>query len=142
MPFGAEHPVDPTILMLRDAHVIDIGGWHHILRHGDRFLPEAEVIDTVGRLCHGEERLTVGSLHAHHQQILVVPLDGPAVQGGVHHDALHQIRVVVLVEIVAPLQGSVLSREDRVFVFLVDTVPPLHGFVLFRQQRLMMGAQG
>ena len=128
--------------MLCDAHVIDIGGRHHILRHGNRLLPETEVIDTVRRLCHGKERLTVGSLHAHHQQILVVPLDGSAVQRGVHHDALHQIRVVVLVEIVAPLQGSMLSREDGVFVFIVDTIPPLHGFVLFRQQRLMMGAQG
>ena len=141
MTLSTEHTVDPTVLMLCDTHIIDIRGGNHIVGHGNGLVPETEVIDTVGRLGHCEETLTVGTFYAHHEHILAVPLDGTGVQGGITHDALHQIGVVLLVEVIFPLQGHVGRCQNRVLVLLIDAITPLHGFVLLAQQFFMMLAQ-
>ena len=89
--------------MLRDAHVVDIGGRDDVFRHRDGFVPEAEAVDAVGTLCYGEERLAVGTFHTTHQQVSSVEFDGAGIQHGIHHDALHQVGIVLLAEVIAPL---------------------------------------
>ena len=76
MTLRAEDAVNPAILMGRESHVVDVGCGNHIVGHRDGFVPKAEVVDTVGALCHGKERFAVGSLHAHHEQVFALPLDG------------------------------------------------------------------
>ena len=115
--------------MLRDAHVVDIGGRDDVVGHGDRLVPEAEVVDAVGTLRHGEERLSVGAFHAHDDDVLVVPLDGATVERRVHHDALHQKGIVFLVEVIAPGERRVFRRHDGVLILGVDAVAALRGQV-------------
>ena len=110
--------------MLGEAHVVDIGGRYDIIGHGDGLGPEAEVVDTVGTLCHGEERLAVGTLHTDNNDVFPVPLDGTAVERGVHHDALHEIGVVFLAEVVAPRERGMLGSDDRILILGIDAVSP------------------
>ncbi len=100
---GTEHAINPAILVPSDTHIIDIGGRYHIVGHRDGLVPEAEVVDTIGRLGHSEERLTVGSLHAHYQAVFPLPLDSTRIQRGIHHDALHQVGIILLAEVITPL---------------------------------------
>ena len=139
MTLGAEHTVDPTVLMLRDTYIIDVRRGNHVVGHGDGFLPETEVVDAVGRLRHGKITLSVGTLYTDDEQILTLPLDGTCIESTITHDALHQIRIVLLVEIVLPLQGNMFCRHHGILILLIDAVPPLYGFVLATQQCLVMG---
>ena len=110
--------------MLCETHVIDIGGGDGVLRHGDGLRPEAEVVDAVRTFSHGEETLAVGTLDTYNEQVLAVKLYGSAVERGVHHDALLQVGVVLLVEVIAPFQRSVLGCEDWILIACVDAVSP------------------
>ena len=138
---GTEHAVDPAVLMLRDAHVVDVGGRNDILGHGDGLVPEAEIVDTVRRLGHGEERFAVGTFDTHYEAVLSVPLDGSAVERSIHHDALHEVGVVFFAEVIFPLQWCMLCGQNGELPLLVDAIPPLHGFILSRQQLLVMSPQ-
>ena len=128
--------------MLCDAHIVDVRSGNHVIGHGDGLVPESEVVDTIGRLSHSEVTLSVGSLNANHQYIFAIPLDGPRVQGCITHNALHQVGVVLFVEIVFPLQGYMGCSHHWILILHIDTIPPLYGFVLAAQQLLMMCAQG
>ena len=124
--------------MLCQSHIIYIGSRHHVIRHGDRLLPEAEVVDAIRTLCHRKVTLAVSTLNTHHQTVFSLPFNGTCVQRCITHNTLHQVRVVLLVEVVFPLQGHVFSCYHRVLVLLVNTIPPFHGFILLCQQLLMM----
>ena len=126
--------------MLCEAHVVDVGCRNDVFGHGDRLIPEAEVVDAVRTFGHGKEALAVGSLYSHHEEILAVHLDGARVECGIHHDALHEIRVILFREIVAPLQRCVLSCENGIFILGIDTISPLFWGVLTRQKLFMMSA--
>ena len=138
---GTEHTVDPAVLMLRDAHVVDVGGRNDILGHGDGLVPETEIVDTVRRLSHGEERLAVGTFDTHYEAVLSVPLDGSAVERSIHHDALHEVGVVFFAEVIFPLQWCMLCGQNGELPLLVDAIPPFQGFVFSRQQLLVVSTQ-
>ena len=153
MALGTEDAVDPSVLMGSDAHIIDIRCRNDVLGHRDGLRPEAEVVDAVGTLGRGEERLAVGTLHTDNEHILVMPLDGAAVERGVHHDALHQVGVVLLTEVIAPFQGRMVGRQDGVLILLINTVlciaerpkgraAPLFDSILTVEQCLMVCTQG
>ena len=142
MAFSAKDAVDPAVFMSREAHVIDVGGGNHIIGHRDGLGPESEVVHAVWTLGHSEERLAVGAFNPHNKYIFALPFDGACIERRVHHDALHQVGVVLLVEVILPLQGHMLSSDNRVLILLINAVPPLLWFVLPAQQRLMMSTQG
>ena len=72
MTLCTEHTIDPAVLMLGDTHIVDVSSRILGVGHRDRLFPEAPLVDTVGRLCHSEERLAVGALHTTHQQVASV----------------------------------------------------------------------
>src|SRR3712207_1249150 len=96
MTLSAEHTVNISILMSRQSHVVHVGSRNHVLGHGDWLIPKLEIINAVRTFRHGEEALTIGSFHSYDQQILTIPLDGSTVERGIHHNALHQIRIIAL----------------------------------------------
>ena len=122
LAFYAENAVDPAVLVGGKAHVIDIGGGFSPLGHGDGTGPEAEVVHAVRALGHGKEGFSVIALHADHHHVLALPLDGAAVERGMHAQALHQVGIRRLVQVVTPFQGSMLRREDGILVTLVYAV--------------------
>ena len=75
--------------MSREAHVVYIRCRNHVFGHGDRIIPETEIINAVGALGYGKERFAVSALHTHHQQVLAVPFDGTRVHGRIHTDTFH-----------------------------------------------------
>ena len=127
--------------MLRDAHVVDIRGRNHVVRHGDGFLPETEIVNAVRTLRYGKVAFTVSSLHTDYQQIFALPLHGTGIKGSMTHDALHQVGIIVFVEVVLPLQRHMLGSHHRILVLLINTVPPLYGFVLPAQQLFVVLSQ-
>ena len=136
-----EDTVDISVLMCREAHVVDICSGNHIFGHCDWLWPEAEVVDAVRTLSHCEEALAVGTLHTHNKHILAVPLDGTGVECGVHHDTLHQVGIVLLAEVISPLKRCVSRCEDRVLILLVNAVILSRWLVGLAQQFLMRLAQ-
>ena len=116
MAFGTENAVYPAVFVRRETHVVNVGGGNHIFGHRDGIVPEAEVVNAVGAFGHGKERLAVGSLHAHHQYILSVPLDGSRIQGSIHSDAFHQVGVGLLVQIITPKHGRVCGGQYRMLI--------------------------
>ena len=130
MTFSAKDAVDPAVFMCREAHVIDVGGGNYIIGHRDGLGPESEVVHAVWALGHSEERLAVGAFNPHNNYIFALPFDGACIERRVHHDALHQVGVVLLVEVIAPLQRSMVGCDDGILVFLVDAVAPSEGFIL------------
>ena len=133
----AEHAVDPPILMSSEAHIIDIGGRKDIVGHSDGLWPETEMVDTVGTLGHCEETLAVGPLNTYDKHIFAIPFDGTAVECCVHHDTLHQERIVLLVEVITPLQGGMFCCQDRILPLLIDTIIVAYGFVFSVEQFLV-----
>ena len=138
---GTEYAIYPSILMGGKTHIVDIGSGNHIFRHRDRLIPETEVIHTIGTFCHSEEALAVCTFHANYQQILAIPFDGTRIEGSIHHDALHQIGVILFVKVITPLQRSMFCSKNRILPTVIDTVTPLFHFIFLGQQRLMMSTQ-
>ena len=103
MTLSTEHAIDVAILMSCESHIIDVGSRNNILRHGDRLIPETEVVNTIRTFCYGKETLAVGTLHTYNEEILAVPLDGTRIERSIHHDALHEMRITLLIEVVTPL---------------------------------------
>ena len=123
MALHTEDTINPSVLVAREAHIIDVRcGCVIAVGHGDRFGPEAPIVDAVGRLGYSEEGLTVGSFHPCYDGVFALKEDRTGIEHRVHHDALHQEGIVLLVEVVPPLQRRVLRRENRIFVFGIDTI--------------------
>ena len=142
MTLHTEDSVYPSVLMTREAHVIDVRcGCVIAVGHGDGFRPETPVVDAVGRLRYREEGLTVGSFHPCDDGVFAFKKDGSGIEHRVHHDALHQEGIVLLIEVIAPLQRRVLRRENRVLVFGIYSVSAFYGFIRTGEQRLMCSAE-
>ena len=123
LAFHAENAVDPAVFMRGQPHVVNVGSRLAVFghRHGTR--PEPEIVDAVRAFRHGEEGFAVRAFDAGYQHIFPIPLDGAGVEHGVDAEALHQERIRILVQVVAPLQGSVLCRQHRVLISFIDAVP-------------------
>ena len=134
MTLGAENSVDPSVFVLRDSHIVDVCGGNDVFGHRDRLVPEAEAVDAIGTLSHGKERLAVSTLYTTYQQVSAVEFDGSGIQHGIHHDALHQVWVVLFRKIVSPLERCVFCGEDRELVLLIDTISPRQRLVLEVEQ--------
>ena len=137
VPFSTEHTINPAVFMLGDAHIIDVYGRVVGIRHSDGFFPKSPFINTIGRLGHSEERFPVGTFNSTNKQIAAVELDGAGIEHCVHHDALHQVRIVLLREIVAPLKWSVFGCEYGILIFLVNTITLLLWTIFSVEQSLM-----
>ena len=95
------------------------------------------MVHAIGAFGHGKEGLAVISFHPHHQHIHVPPLDGAAVQRGMHADALHQIGIALPVKIIAPRQRGMVGREDGMLPTLVNAVA-LDRDILFLNEPAMV----
>ena len=119
----AENAVNPAVLVPGEAHVVNVGGGFSPFGHGDGTRPEGEVVHAVGTFGHGEEGFAVGPLHTHYQYVLVSPLNGTGVQSGMDTNPLHEERIALLVQVIAPLQRGVFPGEDRMLVTFIYAVP-------------------
>ena len=108
--------------MCGEPHVIDIGSRFAVFRHGNRAVPEAEIVDSVRTLSHGKERFAIGSLHADNEYVFPVPFDCSAVQCGMDSETLHQIWIGLGVEVITPEKRGVFSCDYRVFVTFVNSI--------------------
>lgn len=119
---GAEHAVDPAVLMLGQAHIVDVGflragiGQHHGI------IPEVEAVDACIGLRNGEEGLAVVALDADNEVELAVQVDRAAVECGVDAQALHEIGIGFGIEVISPVHRRKFAGEHGIFVALVDAV--------------------
>ena len=136
LPLNTEDPVDPSVLMGSETHVVDVGGRVAIFRHRYRTGPETEVVHSVRALGHSEERFPVGALNPDEQDVFISKLDGSGIEGRMDAEPLHQVRISLLMEIISPLQRSVVSCQDRVLITFIDTIP-LNRDILFAEKLRM-----
>ena len=110
-PLGAEKSVDTAVLVLHESHVVDVGVEALGFRDHAGFVPEAESIDAAFRFRDGEKAFSVPALDAHADDDFSLLLDGARIERGVDSEALHQERIGLRIEIVAPFQRHVVSTE-------------------------------
>src|SRR5581483_10248529 len=108
--------VDPSVLVPGEPHVIDVDIRLGGLRQADRVVPETPVIDTVRAFGHREERFSVHALDTSDHQVAALVLDGAGVEYGVDSEALEQLRVRRLFQIIAPENRRVRCRQYRVAI--------------------------
>ena len=138
MTLGTEDTIYPSILVLSKAHVIDIGSRNCCFGHCYGFGPETEIIDSIWTFSNGKERLTIGTFHPANQQISSVHFYGTCIQDGVHHDALHQIGIILFVKVISPLQRGMFSRQYGMLVAFEYSVTQFLGLILQRKQSLVI----
>ena len=139
LALGAEHAVDPAVLVLGQPHIVDVGLLGAGVGQLDGLVPEAKAVHRGVALGHRKEALAVVALHPGHQIELAVQLDGAGVEHRVHAQPLHKIGVCGGVKVEPPLQGDVLAGEDRMLPLVVDAVVPVGFVVLAGQKRLLQG---
>lgn len=129
----AEDSVNPSVLVGGQPHVIDIDSRLSVLRHCHRIVPEAEIVDSVGALRDGEERLSVCSFHSYSQYIFPVPFDGSGVESGMDAESFLQIRISDRVQVIFPEHRSMRARENGILVSFINAVH-INRLILFRNQ--------
>ena len=108
--------------MCGEPHVIDIGSRFAVFRHGNRAVPEAEIVHSVRALSHCKEGFAVCSLHTYDENVFSIPFDGTAVHCRVYAETLHQIRIGFRIEVITPEKRGVFSCDYRVFVTFVNSI--------------------
>ena len=143
LALGAEHTVDPAVLMLRQPHVVYVGLLLFRVRQDHRVIPEAEALGGFVAFRHGEEALAVRAFHAHHHAVLPVQLDGAAVHRRVDTQPLHHEGIGFRVRVIHPEGRDMLPGQHRVPVADVQpVVEMLVRRVRPRQQPLVGFHQG
>ena len=126
--------------MCGQTHVIYVGCRLAIFRHGDRTVPETEVVHSVRALGHSEEGFAVRTLDTHDEDIFSVPLYSSRIECGVHFETLHQIWVGLLVKVITPEKRGVCTGQNRIDVAFIDTVS-FYGLVLSCDEGFVLGLQ-
>ena len=130
---NTEDAVNPSVLVGGQPHVIDIDSRLAVLRHCHRIVPETEIVDSVGALRDGEERLPVCAFHSYREHIFSVPLDGSGIEGGVDAESFLQIRIRGRVQVIFPEHRSMSARENRILVSFINAVH-INRLILFGNQ--------
>ena len=142
-PLGAKEAVHPAVLVIHEAHVVDVRVW--ILRLGNhaRLIPETEIVDAVFRFSNREETFPVPALDPDTNHNFPVPLDGTGIESRIDAEAFHQERIGFRVQIVAPFKRYVGVGHDRVEIAFIDAVIPggIHG-VFALDEGFMVAAKG
>ena len=120
--FGAEHAVDPTVLVLSQPHVIDIGFVRIQIRQHNRLFPKAKIVDAVGALCNRKEAFSVIALYPNHKTILAIQINCSGVEHRVDSQPFQKKRVRFRIQIVPPVQRHMVTGEHRIFPPQVDTI--------------------
>ena len=116
MPFGTENTVNPTVLMGRKAHVVKVRFIPVGRGNRQRTVAEPESIDPVVALSQSEKGFTVVPFDPDHQYVFAVELDGSGIERSVDPEPFEQKRVSSGVQVVAPEERRMRSREDRVSI--------------------------
>ena len=122
LTLGAEHAVDPSVLMLGQTHIVDIGLLRTGVRQNHRIIPEVEAIDAIVTFCHRKEGFPVISFHTNHQIIFSVELNGSGVHHGVDAQTLLKIRVGFLIEVISPVHRCKLPGQDRILIPVINSI--------------------
>ena len=137
LPLDAEDAVDISVLMGRQAHVVDVRRGLPVLGKGQRALLEPEPVHPGRAVREGEERLAVGSFDPGDEPVETVPFDGAGIEDGMDPEPFHQEGIVRGAEIVPPFKGGMVGRQDRERIPFKDSVP-FDGSVFPFNQLLML----
>ena len=139
LALGAEHAVDPAVLVPGQPHVVDVGLFGAGVGQLHRLVPEAEAVHGGIALGHRKKALAVAALHAGDKIELAVQLDGAGVEHRVDAQPLHKMGVGFGVQVVPPDQRGVVAGQHRVFPAVIDAVVKIGLFVFAGKQRLLAG---
>ena len=117
MPLGAEQPVNPSVLVAHQAHIVKVCFLVLQLRHADGIIPKTKSIHAVPAFRDGEKRLAVPAFNPGHQNNMP-PFHSiaPDVEGAIDPEPGQQMRIVRVVEIITPEQRSMFGGEDGKFI--------------------------
>ena len=133
----AEQPVNPSILVPHHANVVHVcvrlirRGHHH------RIIPKPEVGHSIRTFRHRKEWFPIHSFNAHKHQTLPFVFHRARIERCVHANSFHQVRVVMVIGIVAPEQRRVLRRQYWICLPVIHPVAGLGFRVLARDQLLV-----
>ncbi len=133
LALGTEQTVDPTVGVLRQAHVVDIGVGIFGLRQDDGLRPETKAVDAVFALGDGEEGFTVIAFDTDDNDKLLLPLHRSRIECGVDTQPLLHEGIGLRIKIVTPGQRYVVGGDDGMLPAMIDAVAGGDGRVRPRQ---------
>jgi hypothetical protein len=111
--------------MPHHADVIDV----HIriagLRHQDRIIPEAKVVDAIGALGYSQKRFSIRPFYSRQHQDLALVFNCSGIECGIDSHPLHQVWIRLGIEVIPPENGRVLRGDHWVLIPIEDAVPIL-----------------
>ena len=122
LALGAEDAVNIAVLMLGQAHIVDVGFLRAGIGQLNGLVPEAEPLHGGVALCHAEKALTVVALDAGYQIVFAVQLDGARVEHGIDAQTLDKIGVGLWVKVKAPFQRDHLAGQHGVLPAVINAV--------------------
>jgi len=122
--FGTEDPVDPTVFMEDDTHVIEVG-LSGDFRNIEWLVPETEVVDAVFGFANREKALPVVAFGPDDHVHFAVPVEGTGIEGGIDSHPFHEEGIGFRVEIVAPFGRHVPVSYHRILEALKDAIVPV-----------------
>ena len=138
LALGAEHAVDPAVLVLREAHIVDIRLVRARVIELNRVIPEMKPVDAVVALRDSEEGFSVISLDPDDQIVLAVQHDRAGVQRRVDAKPLNEVRVCLRVKIISPVERDHVPCHDRVLIAREDAVIEIGLLVLSCEQLVLL----
>jgi len=120
--FRAKQSVQMAVFMANQTHVIHVGIRIFGFRHDHRVVPEAKAFGGLVGFRHRQKTLAITPLDAGHEIELAVELYRTGIECGVDPHSFHQVRVRFAIQIIAPDEGRVLSRQHRVLPPEVDSI--------------------
>lgn len=97
-----------------------------------------KIIDAVGALSDGEERLDIGALNARDHQVFALVKDCAGVKGCVDEHPFHQIWIRFGIKVVAPNQRCMCGGENRILITVINTIAARRLAVTARKQFLLL----
>jgi len=121
---SAKEAINPAVLVLDDAHIINVRIWLGSLGNYAWFVPETEVIEAVLGFGDSEKAFSIPALDAHADDDLPVLLNRAGIKCGIDAEALQEVGIGFRIQIKAPFQRNVICRNDWVRVALVNAIRP------------------
>ena len=102
LPFRTEDPINPSVFMFCQSHVINVCIGSFRFRHGNRPIAEPEIINSIRAFSNCKKRFSVIPFHTNGKNVFPVKFHCTGIERSVYSKTFHQIRIRTRIKIIFP----------------------------------------